>query len=73
MDCSMNLPAYPTTSKSRIPGISPKKRPENEVGRTWGSVTELAILASLPGNRFENADADQQGGGERKQNGPAIE
>src|SRR5271170_1462051 len=69
----MNLPAYPTASSRRIPGIKPKKRDGSDSARAWGSATGLAITVSLPGNRFYNADANQQGCGEREQNGPCIE
>jgi hypothetical protein len=58
-----------------MPGIKPKKLAATEAGFVveGGRATELAIVVSLPGDRFDDADADQKGGGNREQNGPGVE
>jgi hypothetical protein len=31
------------------------------------------MVASLPGNRFNEADADEEGGGQREKDSPGVE
>src|ERR1700689_4453739 len=65
-----------------MPGMRPAALPGDAVGAwvTWAGVrrAELAMelpsfsRSQLPGDSFQNAEADQKCRGERQQNGPGI-
>src|SRR6202034_3307891 len=81
MNCSRNLPAYPTTASSRIPGMSPAALAGfvDSIGAAGAGVRKAELAMSLPlsrelpGNGFQQAETDEQRCGKRQQHRPGVE